>query len=40
MEIVSRDWRFANGTQREEVLHLFNEGRKVYQNLTELRSQS
>ncbi len=33
MEIVNRDWRFANGTQREEVMHLFNEGRKVYQNL-------
>ena len=34
-EIVNRDWRFATNTQREEVLHLFNEGRKVYQNLAE-----
>ena len=39
-EIVSRDWRFTNDTQREEVLHLFNEGRKVYQNLAERRSPS
>ena len=37
MEIVNRDWRFAKDTQREEVLHLFNEGRKVYQNLAKLR---
>ena len=37
MEIVDRDWRFTKDTQREEVLHLFNEGRKVYQNLAELR---
>ena len=33
MEIVDRDWRFAKETQREEVLHLFNEGRKVYASL-------
>ena len=34
-ETVSRDWRFTNDTQREEVLHLFNEGREIYQNLAE-----
>ena len=37
MEIVNRDWRFTKDAQRAEVLHLFNEGRKVYQNLAELR---
>ena len=37
MKIVNRDWRFTKDTQREEVLHLFNEGRKVYANLAGLR---
>ena len=37
MEIVNRDWRFTKDTQREEVLHLFNEGRKVYADLAGLR---
>ena len=36
IEIVNRDWRFAKDTQREEVLHLFNEGRRVYENLARL----
>ena len=36
MEIVNRDWRFTKDTQREEVLHLFNEGREVYANLAGL----
>lgn len=33
MDIVSRDWRFTKDAQRAEILHLFNEGRKVYANL-------
>ena len=33
IEWVDRRYRFAKDEQREEVLHLFHEGRKVYANL-------
>ena len=37
IDLVRRSWRFTKDEQREEVLHLFNEGRKVYADLTGVR---
>ena len=33
MDTVRQSWRFTRDSQREEVLHLFQEGRKVYAGL-------
>ena len=35
IDCVSHNYRFARDEQREEVLHLFNEGRNVYADLSE-----
>ncbi len=34
--LIGRFWRFTRDEQREEVLHLFEEGRKVYAKLMEI----
>ena len=39
-ELIQRLGRFARDEQREEVLHLFNEGRKVYAGLVDKKGSA